>query len=289
MVRSLSNKLKSKQPENIGDLGLCLWLLSKNEESVSDAVFKAINDRGKPYETPTRTVYATMELSWLLSGLLQYHEIVKSRRTTKKSEEVKDILVQHCFNKETCLFYETHENRRFSTFNNQIYPIYSLARYYKLFGDQEALSCAIRCCQKICSLQGPRGQWWWAYDIRRGTVADRYPVYSVHQDGMSPMALLYLSEVSGENFQYYAFKGLNWLLGENELGVSIVDWDKNIIWRSIRRKKPFRIVSSILVNANLGGFADFLSRYEIDYESRPYHYGWLLYALSRWGKCDYSQ
>ena len=40
------------------------------------------------------------------------------------------------------------------------------------------------------SCRVPHGQWWWHYDVRDGSVVERYPVYSVHQHAMAPMALL---------------------------------------------------------------------------------------------------
>ena len=45
-----------------------------------------------------------------------------------------------------------------------------------------------------CSrLQLPDGGWPWLFDAERGTVVERYEVYSVHQDAMAPMAFFELA------------------------------------------------------------------------------------------------
>ena len=61
---------------------------------------------------------------------------------------------------------------------------------------------AIETADALCRLQGPAGQWWWIYDVERGTPAIRYPVYSIHQDAMGPMALLAVSLASEHKRDY---------------------------------------------------------------------------------------
>ena len=60
----------------------------------------------------------------------------------------------------------------------------------------------------ICELQGPDGQWWWHYDTRTGKVVEGYPVYSVHQDSMAPMALLDLEDAGGPQHSEAITRGL---------------------------------------------------------------------------------
>ena len=82
-------------------------------------------------------------------------------------------------------------------FADQVYPIQALSRLYAAHGDRAALAAAKACADRICALQGPDGQWWWHYDVRDGSVVEGYPVYSVHQHAMAPMALLDLREAGG--------------------------------------------------------------------------------------------
>ena len=42
---------------------------------------------------------------------------------------------------------------------------------------------------RLLAMQLPDGGWPWLFDAERGTVVERYEIYSVHQDAMAPMAL----------------------------------------------------------------------------------------------------
>ena len=69
------------------------------------------------------------------------------------------------------------------------------------------------------SMQLPDGGWPWLFDAERGTVVERYEVYSVHQDAMAPMGLFELSEATGDpRYRDAAVRGLAWIHGDNELG-----------------------------------------------------------------------
>ena len=83
------------------------------------------------------------------------------------------------------------------SFAAQVYPIQALARLHRSADDQEALAVANSVAAAICTAQGEAGQWWWHYDGRTGGVVEGYPVYSVHQHAMGPMALLDLAEAGG--------------------------------------------------------------------------------------------
>ena len=79
-----------------------------------------------------------------------------------------------------------------------MYPIQALARLHRSADDPEALAVAGTVAGAICSAQGADGQWWWHYDSRTGAVVEGYPVYSVHQHAMGPMALLDLADAGGD-------------------------------------------------------------------------------------------
>jgi hypothetical protein len=103
-------------------------------------------------------------------------------------------------------------------FADQVYPIQALARLHHSGADKEALDTARTTAEQICRLQGPDGQWWWFYDARTGEVVEGYPVYTVHQHAMGPMALLDLAEAGGGDYDEPIRRGLRWLLGPPELG-----------------------------------------------------------------------
>ena len=64
---------------------------------------------------------------------------------------------------------------------------------------------------------------------RRGR---EYPVYSVHQHAMAPMALLELAEAGGDDHRAAVASGLNWLRAHPEAPEGLVDADAGVIWRN---------------------------------------------------------
>jgi hypothetical protein len=143
---------------------------------------------------------------------------------------------------------------------------------------------ALDCANAICEAQGELGQWWWLYDSKSGRVSSKYPVYSVHQQGMAPMGLLAAEEATGRSFQDPIYKGLRWLPGANELGVDMRDKSRGLIWRCIypqqTSNKYMNIVKSLVgIPAATPARTDL----RVLYEDRPYELGWLLYAFGKFG------
>jgi hypothetical protein len=170
-------------------------------------------------------------------------------------------------------------------FADQVYPIQALARFSVASGDKSALAAADRCAERICELQGPAGQWWWHYDFRNGGVVEGYPVYSVHQHAMAPMALLDLWEAGGADHLHSIIKGLQWLDQHPEAPSDLVSEWHSVIWRKIGRREPAKMVrkisavtTSLAPGFRLPGLNKVFPADQIDYECRPYEFGWLLYA-----------
>jgi hypothetical protein len=138
-------------------------------------------------------------------------------------------------------------------------------------------------------VQGTAGQWWWHYDVRTGRVVEGYPVYTVHQDAMGPMALFALREAGGPDHGASVLRGLGWMSGSPELhGGSLVDPAVGLVWRKVARREPGKLARSLQALASrahpglrLPGLDGLLPPGAIDYETRPYEAGWLLYAYPR--------
>jgi hypothetical protein len=170
-------------------------------------------------------------------------------------------------------------------FADQVYPIQALARYHSSFGHAPSLAAANRCAEQICELQGDAGQWWWHYDARNGRVIEGYPVYSVHQDAMGPMALLDIAEAGGANFGDEIRLGVSWMQRAPEVGHSLIDEDQRVIWRKVARREPRKLVRGIRAVASrvredlrLDLLDPLFPPTVVDYESRPYHLGWVLHT-----------
>ncbi len=175
-------------------------------------------------------------------------------------------------------------------FADQVYPVQALARLHHSSkgGDAAALAAARTTAEQICRLQGPDGQWWWHYDARSGDVVEGYPVYSVHQHAMAPMALLDLAEAGGDDFAEPIRRGLLWMEGPAELGPdaeSMIHDDEGVTWRKVYRGDPRKVVralNSVTTRAvpgwKLPGIDTVYKPRAIDRECRPYEFGWLLFT-----------
>jgi exopolysaccharide biosynthesis WecB/TagA/CpsF family protein len=170
-------------------------------------------------------------------------------------------------------------------FADQVYPIQALARYALGTGDADALAAADRCAERLVALQGPEGQWWWHYDWRYGSVVERYPVYSVHQHAMAPMAFRELHEAGGRDHRAAVESGLLWVLERPETAAELIEDDLGVVWRKVGRREPRKVVRKVrsAVSAarpelRLSWLDQIFPADTVDRECRPYELGWLLYA-----------
>jgi hypothetical protein len=171
------------------------------------------------------------------------------------------------------------------SFADQVYPIQALARASAYTGRQDLLEVANRTARQICSLQGKHGQWWWHYDTRDGSVVERFPVYSVHQHAMGPMALFDLLEAGGDDHRSEIALGVSWLDTHPESVEELVSERWGLVWRKVGRREPGKAARAINAattfvrpGAHLRGLDRLLPPGSVDYECRPYELGWLLYA-----------
>jgi hypothetical protein len=184
-------------------------------------------------------------------------------------------------------------NCRLGSFASQVYPTIGLSCYSRISGDDESLRLATETADAMCRLQGPQGQWWWIYDVRRAVPAIRYPVYSIHQDAMGPMALLAVSLAAEgkRNYTDAIWKSLNWLNHHPECpGKRLVDRDAGVVWRAVQRDEPARTGAYGLglgerVRLNVSAWTGLPDRRAftdgfICDECRPYHLGWILVAAA---------
>jgi len=169
------------------------------------------------------------------------------------------------------------------SFADQVYPIQALARLHGSAADPEALAVANAVARAICDAQGPAGQWWWHYDSRTGAVVEGYPVYTVHQHAMAPMALLDLADAGGDAHLAEICRGLRWLAAPPEADVTLVLDDPPITWRKIARADHRKLVrgaraasTRLHPRSRLAVLDRMYPPGAVDYECRPYELGWLL-------------
>ncbi len=269
--------------ENVGDLALLAWAAAELQHS--DAVLGWDALRRQLAKGP---VSFTVELAWVLSALVAARWIAA---TEAEARRVRDLLC-HSFRDKAQVFPHFTEGHaapwgraHVSCFADQVYPIQALARFHHAFGDAEALHTSNACAARIVELQGEGGQWWWHYNARNGSVVEGYPVYSVHQDAMAPMALLDLAEAGGDDHSAALRAGLRWMERAPEVGTSLVCDDLQLIWRKVARGDPAKAVRRLRAGASrvhprlrLRWLDTLFPPTTIDHESRPYHLGWILHA-----------
>src|ERR1019366_4034167 len=169
------------------------------------------------------------------------------------------------------------------SFADQVYPIQALARLHGSADDPEALAVAGAVARVIIAAQGESGQWWGHYDSRTGAVVEGYPVYTVHQHAMAPMALLDLADAGGEDHLDAVCRGLRWLADPPESHEALVVEEPPITWRKIARGDHRKVVrgarafaTALRPGVRLRPLDWVFRPGVIDRECRPYELGWLL-------------
>jgi hypothetical protein len=267
--------------DSLGDLALIAWAATL-AGCRTDSIWPLIADR-RPGELP----YPTVELAWTLSALVAEPNAATAALRDRMAERLRRAMAPH-----SGLFPHhigepsTKSRSHVACFADLTYPVLALAQYGELSGDSAAISCAIDGARTMCRLQGDDGQWWWHYDYRTGCVIERYPVYAVHQDAMAPMALFAAGKAGGVNFDRFIGRGLKWLWRAPELGGgSLIDRPAELIWRKVARREPRKLSRYIQAGASrlsagfrAPGLDVLFPPRAVDYEDRPYHLGWVLYA-----------
>jgi hypothetical protein len=275
-IRAASLRELSSPELRPGDFGLHLWADSlvggEHAADLEHRLAGALERSGLEQREG-------MEVAWIVQGL------ALSGRPGPVLDEALETLLDANAAPSGLLYHygRGSRRRRFPNFATQIYGVLALATAARLGLDDRALPAARRLADRLIELQLADGGWPWLFDADRGTVVERYEVYSVHQHGMAPMALLELAEVAGEpRYAQAASRGVDWLHGRNDLRIEFADERERLIYRSIRRRRPW---DRVAIAANLAGSTAAgrpllrgPHRLELHAVGRPYELGWLLEA-----------
>jgi len=275
--------------DNIGDLGLLVWLCAQSAPERLEEVDQRLRVSSALQKYSDAQIGQTMELAWLLTGLC-YWGLACPEKLAGLRPLASEVL-RRLKNNQGKHGIFGHSSRTGSlsgrtrgwigSFADQVYPIYAMALFSKAYGDHAAEMRALQCARAICQAQGEKGQWWWHYDSSTGHVIDGYPVFSVHQHAMAPMTLFALGEVTGEDFQPWIYRGLEWINGRNELQFDMENAAAKLVWRCIERSSSrlTRYVTAALAREDREP-VESRSHLKVVFECRPYELGWLLYAFA---------
>jgi hypothetical protein len=273
---------------NLGDLALTAWA-GRLVDCDTSRVWKRIASL-----QPETAAHPTVEAAWVLSA-----SVVDARTAPGGLSERMAARLINAFSADAGLFPHALGAKgslraHVSCFADFVYPTMALAQFGSAAGHRESIICATRAAETMSFLQGSHGQWWWHFDYRTGRVVESYPVYAVHQDSMAPMAFLAVADAIGRDYRVAINRGLGWLWKSPELrGRTLIDPSANLIWRKVARREPAKLsrgvqamVSRLSADIRAPGLDQLFPPTAIDYEDRPYHLGWILYA---WPKTRASQ
>lgn len=284
-----------RYPLTPGDHGLGLWACAADASCPDElrTCFSPTLALAQLREHGERS--DSVELAWLLLG--GCHALQARHYPAATAEELAerslDSLVQ-LHHQATGLFWRHRRpgagaavSRRIPCFAHQIYPLMALAVAARVLHSSKAAALTADLARRLCRTQGPQGQWSWLYDAHSGQVVERYPVFSVHQDGMAPMALLEAQQTTGIDHSDVVRRSLNWIYGNNELSTTLIS-PEGLILRDIHIRGVGRLRRMIRGLKHLSGLtAGQISgadsrNFTHNRECRPYHLGWALYAAALW-------
>jgi hypothetical protein len=281
---------------HIGDFALLLWAAA---ESGRDDCSKFAGMLVQHWPDGQQTCNA-VELGWIVQSLVRLSEVAGLNSDVSEVLKAARKKLLALYNPSSRLFARHNRHgftellsRRVACFADQVYPMVALANYGRNFNDTESIDAAVAVADTICWLQGPMGQWWWHYDVQTGKIAEEYPVFSVHQHGMAPMALLTVDQTAGTDHSKYIEAGLMWLTGQNELNLTMMQPAQGVIWRDIQRReicKMFRFVRGGMALLGWDSIHRLAGKqwfgYVVNDECRPYELGWILYAWASKARCS---
>ncbi len=273
------------QPVRNGAWGMALW--AAVELGLDVPAIAA--DRLRPITADVASVagWTAQDIGLSLSGVTA--QLRHDAEWRPLAQGLRNLLLDR-FRGPGALFRDSGKGPRqyLATFATQIYAALALYQYGEAMGDAEAIAAASTCAAKLIFLQGPLGEWPWFFLPGADRVLDFYEVYSVHQHGMAPALLHYAvrHEVAGARAAIE--RGFAWIFGANEMAMSMMVPERQLIYRSQARRgwqgrRTARLARSAVVAALGQRWPVRTERLSITREMRSYEFGWLLWSF---GACS---
>lgn len=274
--------------KDIGDLGLLLWLCALEAPQRMTEIESHLGIESSLEQFRGARQRSTTELAWFLSGLSHRHQVCPEKQPDLREVAFETYRRLRNNQGEFGIFRHTGRKNsiarmfrgRIGSFADQVHSIYAIATFVRAYHTVKEIETALDCALTLCQIQGPRGQWWWRYDSGNGRVVESYPVLSVHQDGMAPIALFALGEAVHSDFNPWIYKGLQWVNGDNEMDVNMSDASTHVVRRGIARSTVKSYWNMALTFLSRGEDHESRDGLSVLFECRPHHYGWLLYAFA---------
>jgi hypothetical protein len=264
--------------------GMALWAAAELELDVPEDVVQDLNSLllEKNWKD-----FRAQDLGMLLTGI-----VAQAKAGRKQWYHLAGPLfsfLSERYHSESGLFFDAASGfrRRFASFATQTYLTIACYHYGEFAGNSAASAMANACTRKLIALQGPRGEWPWFFDAQHGRVLDFYEVYSVHQYGMAPALLECAERHDVQEARAALVKGFEWVLGENQLGRSMLIPQLQLSIRSQVRKSELHTKNKRMLravrNAYLGRSSTLIDPAEVSLrlECRSYELGWILWSFGQ--------
>ncbi len=255
------------------ELGLLLWMTARTSPHWLDRIYEGFDLRLAVDAFADGRRASSRSLAWLLTGLCEVRLAGAPAPITL--DDVAHLTRQLLFVNYGGHGIFAHQGRKGllspkGYLADQAFALYAFCRYARAYGDESSLRVARDVADRLVRSQGPTGQWWWRFDPATGQVAAHYPVMSVHQYALAPMALIEHSQLSGADHAEALTASLAWVRFGNERKVDLVDAKRKVVWDGLQLPRT-RLL------ARRAGLSIKASVIE---ECRPEHLGWLLVALA---------
>lgn len=187
-------------------------------------------------------------LAWAIVGCL-----TGGNDYFENAHRLAKVAADRYVNQRTNLVRQVHSSIRenWASFGVHSLISWALLLLARKTGDNRAKEMGLRIARKLVNLQGDKGQWGWMYHVPTGRLTDYYPVFSVHQYGYAAFFLIEAIDQGYEEFRKPFERGFRWILGENELGETMVSREHQLIWRRIIRKPPNPLWRKMLRGASV--------------------------------------
>ena len=269
---------------NIGDKGLLLALLAGRDGMEGDAAERAFARVCELFDDNRHEALVLQDICWLLWGAVA-RESAGDERAAPIAHGLFHTLVSKFLSRGSVFPRHSLARHRRGTvsFGGLAYFLKALHEYASWAGDEHGETLFRDAVSRVVATQGLAGEWPWFFDARTGLPVDLYPVYSVHQDSMAMLFLLPALDRGVPGVSEAIKRSYAWILGGNQLGVSMIRSDPFLRYRSLERRGPFqrprRYGRSLLAlhdrGERLAGRAEHV---QLNRECRSYEMGWVIYA-----------
>lgn len=230
-----ANRSRIRTP---GDEGLLLSLLVERAHPLADKQYTRVRRLADAVRAGQRP--SLQDASWLLSGLSGYASLDGQAEPRVAATSLFETLTDAYVDERSGVpaHVPAGLRRHLVSFGAIVYFLRALWDYAEAVDDPRARSLFAALTRTMLSRQGERGEWPWLYRVSSGRVAERYALYSVHQEAMAMLFLFPARCLGIPGAEDAIRRSYRWILGDNELGVPMWRAHPLLVHRSVRRRLP---------------------------------------------------